>query len=227
MKLFTIFIIALILAATSSYYYYFQINRFVFQVEMAVESELESEIAQVFFDIGRSYNEQDSKVARVECDNEDQVLSFAFPIKKVKYIRFDPLQNEGKIVLKGIKIVTGQKKEFIRLTIDDLMPLNDIQSIIRQNDGTIALTTTKNAGDPSMLLKFSPPGALFYLKEIFSFYYLKELFTFGAKLFLFYFLAIALSLISFKTSFNQESRSKKGPEKTLGINSSISGYMGK
>ena len=86
---------------------------------------------------------------------ELQRLRFPFPPRDVRWLRFDPTDAAGEIVVGDI-VVREPTGRAHRLPPDSLEPANQIASVDRQ-DGVTRFITTPGAGDPYLLL---PVGCL-------------------------------------------------------------------
>ena len=86
---------------------------------------------------------------------ELQRLRFPFPPRDVRWLRFDPTDAAGEIVVGDI-VVREPTGRAHRLPPDSLEPANQIASVDRQ-DGVTRFIATPGAGDPYLLL---PVGCL-------------------------------------------------------------------
>jgi hypothetical protein len=123
-------------------------------------SSTRASLAQLFFDSGRGFNEQDSSVVPVYSrDLHDfNTLRFDLPRRTLTALRFDPLTTEGSFIIRDVTVTEGARS-ILRFGPPDLIPLNQIASHQTFSNGAVFSTTSK-ANDPGLTLRLRAPIAL-------------------------------------------------------------------
>ena len=129
-----------------------------FSLNATIKSSIDS-IAQIFYDIGNGLNEKDSRTCKIYKGKEFQVLKFLLPNKPIQYIRFDPLNTEGSIAVKEIKLVDESENVIKLIGLKKVKPLHQI-SDIRIEKNLLIAKTEKKANDPMLSLDLHYPLSL-------------------------------------------------------------------
>ena len=109
--------------------------------------------AQVFWDTGSGISESESERQEYQPHQGLQHLRFNLPVKPLKKLRFDPRSNEGRLEIRGIRIVdTGQCTAAV-LPLASLHAIREIAKIEAGPDG-LTIEVTPKATDP--ITEFSP-----------------------------------------------------------------------
>lgn len=131
---------------------YLQFSRYeapVLPPGLKLELDLNSSgasIAQLFWDTGSGFNEEESSRQNLESHPGSQTLRFPLPDKLVTALRYDPRDNPGSVEIRGIRIVdTGQNTRAV-LPLDSLRAMQDI-AILAVRDDTVRIETTAEARD--------------------------------------------------------------------------------
>lgn len=120
-------------------------------LEIVFESE-RTGITQVFWDLGKGLNQQDSIAASIRAENSRKRVRFPLPETHIYKIRFDPNNQKGEFRLNELRIVDGAGNELIQgRTIDCLNPISGIGPISEYEDG-LSFSIINN--DPILLLNF-------------------------------------------------------------------------
>jgi hypothetical protein len=110
--------------------------------------------AQLFWDIGRGFNQEDSCWRDYEPHPGLQTLRFPLPPGRfIRALRFDPLLSAGEIRIRGIRLVDHARRTRLRLTPSTLRAENEIASV-EEEDGQTVIRTQPRAIDPILL--FAP-----------------------------------------------------------------------
>ena len=110
---------------------------------------------QVFYDTGRSYNQEDSYTLGVKAGAEPQLCRFLLPEGNYKELRFDPLNGSGTVRVTDLAI-KGLHGELIRkVSPDALRPVQQIASLT-VDQGTAKIIITPGGNDPITLIPFDP-----------------------------------------------------------------------
>lgn len=125
--------------------------------------------AKVFFDTGEGFNESESDLRWVIAGRDSQRLSFPFPTKTVRSIRFDPIETSGIVEIHSAVIERPRGREVIqRFDLGRIVPLNQVASIALP-DGTARVTTDEEANDSQLLLPVETPITAYYsAKQLFA-----------------------------------------------------------
>jgi len=107
-------------------------------------------IAQLFYNSGRGFTEEDSAVARVD-PGPARLLVFPLVAESVRDLRFDLINNDSTVTLEEALIRRPDGTVLRRFTPADITPFNQIKSITHHG----SVTTVKpvpGSGDPHVRL---------------------------------------------------------------------------
>lgn len=117
--------------------------------------------AKVFFDTGKGFNESETELRALAGDQDSHLLVFPVPTRKVRRIRFDPIEATGVVEVKSA-VVERPSHEIVRkFDVTRISPLNQIASI-SVHDEIARVTTTEDANDPQLLLPVEIPITAYY-----------------------------------------------------------------
>jgi hypothetical protein len=119
------------------------------QVIITIESSIPLE-AQLFYDIGKGFNENDSGRKVIYQTDTAVVLDFSLTGPNLYGLRFDPSRSPGKVIIHEI-IIKYQKEKPFTVPLDSLTAANDIKSL-HYNGKTMTVETTETAVDPILYL---------------------------------------------------------------------------
>lgn len=112
-----------------------------------------SSTAQLYYDSGAGFNEQDSRTLRVQAlpaaSFED--LVFEFPARQLLDLRFDPTSIPAKVTIRDVRLTSGERT-IVKFSEDDLLSFNQIASR-SQAYHEVTFVTTANANDPGIRLR--------------------------------------------------------------------------
>jgi len=177
-----VFGLALLLSSAATYYHYLETHRYTLEIEMAAQTDIKEAMVQIFFDTGKGFTQENSQIRSINCDKNFHLLSYTFPIGKVKRLRLDPLNTNGIILLKGIKLLTYQREQSLSFNLNNIHPIFQIKAIHSIEGGVKEIITNPKADDPSLDLSYSPHER--YPIDI------KGLLTFWIKIFIIYFIGL-------------------------------------
>lgn len=124
---------------------------YLFEVDVATDT---SGHIQLFYDLGRGYNQVDSSVQPLPANARALRYGFVIPRGTVIGLRLDPLDTKGKLSIGRPAIVDFRRKEITHFDIQDFTPLTQVElSPIDKN--SIAVTSTGT--DPALLLRLPAP----------------------------------------------------------------------
>lgn len=120
-----------------------------YQLRLEISCSVPSD-AQVFYDIGRGYNQADSRTLALPpgAPGYFQTLSFPIPSGVVSHIRFDPIATAGSFSLR--RVVMRSPWGETRIAPSEIKPLNQIEHQSRHED-TVTFVTSPNANDPGLI----------------------------------------------------------------------------
>lgn len=123
---------------------------------LSLEFDLESKgpsASQLFWDTGTGFSETESLRQPYEPHEGLQILRFALPGKPVKALRFDPSETEGKLLIRGIRLVDKGQNTRAVLPLDALVADRQIATL-KAEATELSVETTPGATDP--ILQFKP-----------------------------------------------------------------------
>jgi 2-polyprenyl-3-methyl-5-hydroxy-6-metoxy-1,4-benzoquinol methylase len=120
----------------------------------------QSAICQLFYDIGDGYTESHSEGKRVDF-NQTGNLIFNLPTKKIYGLRFDPLDRNGSLEIKGISIlgrkIDGDKHQILHeFELKSLKAVQEVHLAINDSENLIA-TTHHDCNDPIINIPLKNP----------------------------------------------------------------------
>ena len=144
-------VILLSLAISSVCAYYFNKTSTPYFLSVSYKSNVDS-IAQLFFNTGNGYSEKESIKNKVFINTQFQDLIFALPKEKIYGLRFDPMDSNGTIEIKSIKLFMQKNSIRELLQSFDLNTLNSLHQVNlsqKENSNLIARTDS-NYSDPAI-----------------------------------------------------------------------------
>lgn len=126
-------------------------------------------VTQVYYDIGKGYNEDYSSKLNIVPAATYKYL-FNFPgSKNIKSFRFDPLTKSGKVELKDIQIVTNKGTILSTIPVCELNPKQQIADF-KISSNICTFNIPKDATDPVIIINNSSfskfDGVVLYLLSI-------------------------------------------------------------
>lgn len=152
-KLLTALLAALVCTMIVSYYRYQEYGRSYLYLTMRVQSDNDLVMAQLFYDIGRGFNQRHSLIVPVEADSSVQKISFRLPRNKIRALRLDPINGPGVIELQTLDFISYHGQLLGSLDLGRLKVLKDIDSIRPNEHGVVITVTGKANPDASLLLE--------------------------------------------------------------------------
>jgi hypothetical protein len=129
-------------------------NYLKFQIKSSVSSK-----AQIFYDIGRGLNEEDSQVLPIAAGETFQTLRFPLPEQPIRLLRFDPLIDAGRVVIGSVALLKGDSAAEESIPLETVRPTNEILSMNLTREG-LAVETGPQAHDPQTIFQVSYPIVL-------------------------------------------------------------------
>ena len=119
------------------------------QVFTKIESSIPSE-AQLFYDVGKGFNERDSDKRIIYKADEAVVLDFELTGDTIRGLRFDPSRSQARIKIHEIILKYHDEPPFI-VPLDSLKAARDVRRLHFDGDRLI-VETTAPAEDPILYL---------------------------------------------------------------------------
>ena len=111
---------------------------------------------QLFWDLGRGYNENDSSRQPLKIEPKPVVYRYMMPMGDIKALRLDPIDGVGTFTLSHAQIVNYRGKVVQTFSPADFKAFAQIARLERQGD-TLVVATTPDARDPILELEFPRP----------------------------------------------------------------------
>ena len=139
------------------------------------------DVAQLFFNTGKGYNERDSNAAALSASDQPQMYRFRLPAQRVLSLRFDVLSHEGRARIVSARIVNSRGTTLRTFVAADFIPQAFIR-IASSNESGVVFETVPISGqplDPVVIIRnssFVPPapvsakGSNWLLLYAFSFF---------------------------------------------------------
>lgn len=180
--------IALVLAVTMSGLRFGTSSNLVFSVNIAATTDMETPIFQLFYDVGRHFNERDSRSVQLPQDRQAVPVSIPIPGRSILGLRVDLLNGPGTVVMQGLRVTTRLGKTLYTPDKNSEVELHQIETMEVKPEH-IRVTINSEANDPYLVLYFSPP-----LRSAIKGDWSAHL-SFGLKLFIVLFCGLELLLL--------------------------------
>lgn len=116
------------------------------RLELDLETSAPS-VAQLFWDTGQGFNEAESRRIGYQGHAGLQTLRFEMPAANVRAVRFDPLEAEGTVVIRGVRVVGANYHTRAVLPVDSFRPAAHIAEL-RQAGEAVLIRTAPGQRDP-------------------------------------------------------------------------------
>jgi len=103
--------------------------------------------AQLFWDTGSGFNENQSLLRSYETHKELQTLRFPLPAESIRGLRFEPFTAEGRLVVHGIRIVDQARRTRRVVPLAALHAARQI-AVIEKGKDDVVIRTVSGANDP-------------------------------------------------------------------------------
>jgi hypothetical protein len=150
LKIIIFIITSLFVAGVIGYNDYHEMNKLCFVVDI---QSSQPGVSQIFYDIGRGHNEQDSYQVQI---NSRNLQKYIFPLcaKVIKSIRFDPINVSAMVRIKDARVENKQGDIIKKILLKDFRAIQQINKMEISGDALI-INTTENANDPILLIEKS------------------------------------------------------------------------
>ena len=154
-------------------------------------------MAQLFTDLGRGINEQDSSRVQLQNRKTRQVIKLALPHTQINSIRFDPSHLQGSFHIYGLSIQDEKGKFIRRFPLRDIRVLN--ASKVKTSNNRAIIRMEKN--DSDLIIQF-PDFRPMYINGFLS--AKATMAMIAVKLFLIVFFGISLILFAAEKPWSLE-----------------------
>ena len=111
--------------------------------------------AQIFWSADFAMSPDDSSLATLhQGPGTFDTLRFALPQTPLEVLRLDPLDGEGEVVIRQIRVLDDQGQTVRTIDPMVMLPLHQISLVRRERDG-VRFVTTPGANDPMLVTKSS------------------------------------------------------------------------
>lgn len=108
-------------------------------------------VAQLYWNAGRRYNEEDSATFLVKGGDRWQRLVFPVPGDPIQSARFDPLRSEGVVEIRRVELQTASGSTLLSVPLEAVQGLAQVADRERLAD-RLRVTFDPGAGDPMLHL---------------------------------------------------------------------------
>jgi len=126
-----------------------------FAVEVTLASSVPAR-SQVFFDLGRNFNEADSSSLSLRGRNLSAACRFPLPEGTYRALRFDPIDRSGTVTFSGMRIVAPNGSAVRTFAARDFHPNHQIAQSTVGGD-TVQMVTEPDANDPYYAVALPTP----------------------------------------------------------------------
>lgn len=147
-------IISILFVGLFGYNDYREVNRLSFVVDLETSVSGDS---QVFYNVGRGYNEEDSYVITVKRGNMQRLTFPILSSKAIQSIRFDPINSPAVVRIKEAWVENKQGDIIKKFPLHNFRPIQQVEKVDTR-DGTLVIHTEKNANDPILEIENSMIG---------------------------------------------------------------------
>ena len=113
-------------------------------------------VAQVYYDVGRNFNEPDSIQVPVSANSNFQELRFRIPRATLLKLRFDPIQIAGTLDIRHMRIVDSDGTVVREFRPSEIKLYSEIKSM-EERAGVMHVETWDNAKDAAVYVPFDKP----------------------------------------------------------------------
>jgi len=111
---------------------------------------------QLYWNGGRGYLEADSSILPITPGDDPRTYRLYVPIGTYSELRFDPIDNDGRVLIRDAGIVDAQDQLLREIPLGDFEPLNQIRSLSLER-GRLRVDVAPGGNDPQLLVKFREP----------------------------------------------------------------------
>jgi hypothetical protein len=123
--------------------------------EMDVSSNARG-IVQLFFDVGRGFNEADSRSVMVRSGGSPKRILFSLPLAHYRGLRFDPLDRAGRVTISGARIRDDTGQVVMQFPPSQFQATQQIERMEVEGP-SLSMATVPDANDPNTLIRLEKP----------------------------------------------------------------------
>ena len=116
-------------------------------------------IVQLYFDVGRGFNEPDSRFRGVEGDGVPRLIRLPLPLGRYTALRFDPLDHSGVITVAHAVVRDGRGRVVRAFGPGSFEPLHQIRRLSVEGS-VLRIETEVPADDPNLWIHLDAPFEL-------------------------------------------------------------------
>lgn len=123
------------------------------------EAELTSTsagLSQLFFDLGKDFNETDSSVQQLAAGTAPATYRFMIPATEIRGLRFDPIDRAATLTISHPRIVDSSGRVRQTFSLAQLKPVQQLDQISTDGEN-VRFATTPDANDPILSLALTQP----------------------------------------------------------------------
>ncbi len=161
----TILVAIIFISFLATVFHHRQMNNSVtLVVDIEIETDRPSGVTQLFYNTGKGYNQDESVIRGLQ--NATLINhKYDFIYKGEGHdLRFDLLNGYGRVTLHNLKFLLYAGNVEVPISSNQVLPLNQIESINVLGDNVVEVTTIDNANDPQVII--SVPEKLLSQKKI-------------------------------------------------------------
>lgn len=151
--------ITFIITGISSWYHAQASRYLTFSVEVISKTEMKKPVFQLFYDIGRGFNEKNSNSFFLTPDEPAQALSYTIPSHSICALRLDYLNGPGQVTLRDFALRSNSGENIYLQLHGDHLQLNQTEKMLL-SPRSVQLETLSTANDPYMQISFEPACSL-------------------------------------------------------------------
>ncbi|MGA2015818.1 MAG: hypothetical protein ABSH26_02620 [Opitutaceae bacterium] len=136
----------------------FRVREPAYEFEARVSSS-EPGIVQLYYDVGRGFNEADSKSGLIRASGRPKPIRFRLPRGRYGALRFDPLNGAGVVTVSGALIHDDDGRVVARFPPSAFEATQQIKRMSVNGD-TLTIETVPGADDPNTFIRLERPLSL-------------------------------------------------------------------
>jgi hypothetical protein len=132
------------------------------KAEYSFEAHISSNthgIMQLYYDVGRGFNEADSTSLYIGSGNIPKPFAFRVPFGRISALRFDPLDREGTITLTGARIRDGSGRTVVEFPPSAFRPAHQIRRMTASGP-VLTIEVVPGGSDPNTRIALEKPLTL-------------------------------------------------------------------
>jgi hypothetical protein len=129
-----------------------------YELQVVMASSV-ADTAQVFYDLGKGYNEEDSSISSLIPSSAARRYRFKLPTRTIYSLRFDVLSHEGRVLIRSGVIVNEHGTQVRSFVADDFTPVQHLRIVERTPSALTLETSQPPAGqllDPVSRIRLEP-----------------------------------------------------------------------